>query len=163
MQYRLQRLFAGLAACHGQNHRQSFLPTVSHNQWDNRQQMAPKTAANFPEKITWRDLEHSTIWGMHTGRVELIAEWVPANAFLCMLDKNQRCSTDCNVCLQVWQPAMVKIGNSTGRYSMIIHPEKPEQLIRLLKSAPLGMNRLYDKTRSSLIPSRRSSCRISSK
>ena len=34
----------------------------------------------LPEKITWRDLEHSTIWGMHTGRVELIAEWVPANA-----------------------------------------------------------------------------------
>lgn len=34
----------------------------------------------LPKRITWRDLEHSTTWGMHTGRVKLIAEWVPPNA-----------------------------------------------------------------------------------
>lgn len=34
----------------------------------------------LPKRITWRDLEHSTTWGMHAGRVKLIAGWVPTNA-----------------------------------------------------------------------------------
>lgn len=31
----------------------------------------------FPERIHWSDLEHSTIWGTHMGRVKEIADWIP--------------------------------------------------------------------------------------
>lgn len=34
----------------------------------------------LPERIRWSDLEHSTIWGTHMGRVKKIADWIPANA-----------------------------------------------------------------------------------
>jgi len=34
----------------------------------------------MPEKVTWKDLEHSTVWGTHMGRVKLIASWIPADA-----------------------------------------------------------------------------------
>ena len=32
----------------------------------------------LPKQITWRELEHATVWGMHTGRIEMIAGWIPA-------------------------------------------------------------------------------------
>lgn len=31
----------------------------------------------LPPQITWKDLEHATVWGAHTGRVKLISEWIP--------------------------------------------------------------------------------------
>lgn len=31
----------------------------------------------FPERIHWSDLEYSTIWGTHMGRVKEIADWIP--------------------------------------------------------------------------------------
>lgn len=34
----------------------------------------------FPERVTWRELEHSTEWGTHMGRVKLIADWIPEDA-----------------------------------------------------------------------------------
>lgn len=34
----------------------------------------------FPERVTWRELEHSTQWGTHMGRVKLIADWIPKKA-----------------------------------------------------------------------------------
>lgn len=30
----------------------------------------------FPERVTWRELERSTEWGTHMGRVKLIADWI---------------------------------------------------------------------------------------
>lgn len=30
----------------------------------------------FPERVTWKELEHSTQWGTHMGRVKLIADWI---------------------------------------------------------------------------------------
>lgn len=34
----------------------------------------------FPERVTWRELEHSTEWGTHMDRVKLIADWIPKKA-----------------------------------------------------------------------------------
>lgn len=33
----------------------------------------------FPEHIRWSDLENSTVWGTHMGRVKKIADWIPTD------------------------------------------------------------------------------------